>query len=356
MNELSNDDWDLVANADGEISCDAALDLEQPTPDGLRNFVEERYDTNPLQEDSDGDLIADRHEIAFGYIELGTHCGVPVFGTISLQSPFSEFMSEPGDLTWFEQDMDGDGRLNGPSDWDTDGDGMPDGFEYCYGDLLNPSNATDAFGDPDEDGLNNVEEYEVAYTWGPSNFTDPEEFDTDNDGMPDGWEYLSGIHPNDGSNADDDPDFDGYDSDGDGGVRYSDMVGVSTVQSIMVEIGDYVTVNKTIIYVRTVQDSEYVNIPVKTLTAGWVYHINVEVGQEISSRLQDLVIVVEEDERFTNLDEFNARDRDGDGAVDGRSTDPLSPDTDGDGLIDGIEVIGWTIRICLLYTSPSPRD
>ena len=44
---------------------DAALDLEQPTPDGLRNFVEE-YDTNPLQEDSDGDLIADRHEIAFG--------------------------------------------------------------------------------------------------------------------------------------------------------------------------------------------------------------------------------------------------------------------------------------------------
>ena len=98
-------------------------------------------------------------------------------------------------LTWFEQDMDGDGRLNGPSDWDTDGDGMPDGFEYCYGDLLNPSNATDAYGDPDDDGLNNVEEYEVAYTWGPSNFTDPEDFDTDNDGMPDGWEYLSGIHP-----------------------------------------------------------------------------------------------------------------------------------------------------------------
>ena len=114
-------------------------------------------------------------------------------------------MEEAGDLTWFEQDMDGDGRLNGPSDWDTDGDGMPDGFEYCYGDLLNPSNATDAYGDPDDDGLNNVEEYEVAYTWGPSNFTDPEDFDTDNDGMPDGWEYLSGIHPNDGSNADDDP-------------------------------------------------------------------------------------------------------------------------------------------------------
>ena len=28
------------------------------------------------------------------------------------------------------QDMDGDGQMNGPSDWDTDGDGMPDGFEF----------------------------------------------------------------------------------------------------------------------------------------------------------------------------------------------------------------------------------
>ena len=29
-------------------------------------------------------------------------------------------------------DMDGDGFF-GPSDWDTDGDGMPDGFEYYNG-------------------------------------------------------------------------------------------------------------------------------------------------------------------------------------------------------------------------------
>ena len=96
---------------------------------------------------------------------------------------------------------------------------------------------------------------------------------------------------------------------------------------------------------RTVQDSQYVNIPVKTPTEGYVYAINVEVGQEVTSRLQDLAIVVEDHERFTNLDEYNARDRDGDGIVDGRSTDPLVQDTDNDGLIDGIEVIGWTIRV-----------
>ena len=103
--------------------------------------------------------------------------------------------------------------------------------------------------------------------------------------------------------------------------------------------------NKTILWVRTVQNSVYVNIPVKTQTEGWVYEINVDVGDEVLTRTQDLAIIVEQDERFTNLDEYNARDRDGDGITDGRSTNPLVADTDNDGLIDGIEVIGWTIRV-----------
>ncbi len=336
--------WEELGTQFGH-SCDAILDLEQPEPDTLRNFIEERYDTNPLAEDSDNDLVADRYEIAYGSVDLGIHCGVPVFGTLTIQAPFTSVMSGPGDLTWFEQDMDNDGRLNGPGDWDSDGDGMPDGFEYCYNSLLNPANSTDAYGDNDDDGLNNVQEFEVSYAWGASNFTDPLDWDTDNDGMPDGWEYLNGIHPNDGSNADEDPDFDGYDADGDGGVRYKDMIGVTTIHTINVNPGDFVQVNKTILWVRTVVDSNYVNIPVKTETPGWVYHINVEVGDEVTSRLQDLVTVVEQHERFTNLDEYNARDRDGDGIIDGRSTDPLVADTDADGLIDGIEVIGWKIRI-----------
>ena len=343
--------FDEMGNQFGH-SCDALLDLEQPEPDSLRNYVEERYDTNPLAEDSDGDLIADRYEIAFGNIDLSVHCGVTQFGTLTLKAPYHEYMSGPGDMTWFEEDMDGDGRLNGPGDWDSDGDGMPDGYEYCYAldsdskRFLNPANATDAYGDRDEDGLNNVEEYEVAYTWGPENFTSPLLADTDNDGMPDGWEHLSGIHPNDdGANALEDPDFDGYDSDGDGGVRFDELVGVSTIHLISVELGEYVPVNKTILWVRTVQNSVYVNIPVKTQTEGWIYEINVEVGDEVMTRTQDLAIVVEQHERFTNLDEYNARDRDNDGVIDGRSTNPLIADTDNDGLIDGIEVIGWTIRV-----------
>ena len=336
--------WDELGTQFGH-SCDAILDLEKPNPDSLRNYVEEAYDTNPLEEDSDNDLIPDRYEIAYGSVALESHCGIPVFGTLNIDAPYTDLMSGEGDLTWFEKDMDNDGRLNGPGDWDTDGDGMPDGYEYCYNSLLNPANSTDAFGDTDKDGLNNVEEFEVSYSWGAINFTSPLDSDTDNDGMPDGWEHNNGINPKDGSNYDDDPDFDGYDVDKDGGVRYKDMIGVSTIYSINVERGEFVQENKTILWVRTVVDSNYVNIPVKTETAGWVYHINVEVGEEVKSRLQDLVVIVEQNERFTNLDEYNARDRDGDGITDGRSTDPLSADTDADGLIDGIEVIGWKIRI-----------
>ena len=51
--------------------------------------------------------------------------------------------------------------------------------------------------------------------------------------------------------------------------------------------------------------------------------------------------------------EYNARDRDGDGLADGRSTDPLVADTDGDGLRDGIEVMGWEIPVVNVGSSAS---
>jgi len=338
--------WDsLPVGPNGDHSCDSVLDIDKQGPDSLPNFREEIYDTNPLEEDSDGDLIPDRIEVAYGYQQLQVHCGVPPKEDLGMDAPYTEFMDGDGDLRWFNQDMDGDGRLNGPGDWDTDGDGMPDGFEYCYNSLLNPANSTDAYGDIDEDGLNNLEEYEVAYTWGEINFTSPLSVDTDGDLMPDGWEYHSGLNPRDGDDWRHDPDFDGYDADGDGAVRFTELVGISTVESIVVELGDFVQENKTILWIKTVQNSQYVNIPVKTPTTGWVYEIKVEVDQEVTSRLEVLAVVVEEHERFTNRDEYNARDRDGDGNPDGRSTDPLDSDTDNDGLSDGIEVIGWTIRV-----------
>ena len=67
---------------------------------------------------------------------------------------------------------------------DYDNDGMPDEWEVENG--LNPW-IDDSSQDPDEDGLNNLGEYQ--------NGTDPISFDTDNDGIDDGWEVQYGLNP-----------------------------------------------------------------------------------------------------------------------------------------------------------------
>ena len=54
--------WQELANFADQHSCDQVLDFDS---DGLPNYVEERYGTNPLSDDSDGDLIHDDVEIVF---------------------------------------------------------------------------------------------------------------------------------------------------------------------------------------------------------------------------------------------------------------------------------------------------
>lgn len=65
--------------------------------------------------------------------------------------------------------------LKGSSN-DTDGDGMTNAWETSHG--LNPFDPADAGGDPDRDGLTNLAEFRAG--------TDPQEEDTDGDGIPDG--------------------------------------------------------------------------------------------------------------------------------------------------------------------------
>ena len=205
--------------------------------------------------------------------------------------------------SWFYLDDDQDGLLNGPSDWDSDGDGMPDGYEYCYsvlpdvsvisgmglglkqGDVLSPSDPSDGFYDWDDDGLNNVEEYSSALIFGGENFTSPWLEDTDEDGMPDGWETNNGLNPRDGDNGKDDPDKDGFDRDGDGAVVYDELVFNTLVTNIYVQVDDKVDVNQVVAQGQITKAGgqiEYVNL--KSNSAGTVYNIFVNENDVITSR------------------------------------------------------------------------
>ena len=143
-----------------------------------------------------------------------------------------------GDADCSSDDDDGDGLIDEDRNgWDTDGDGMPDGWEVAHNlDPTSNSNMDGTFGDPDGDGLINLYEY-VNPAWntrngstfpptqyfrpGPDNMTfttspcnpmlglgpggcliltaevdgitqtDPQNNDTDSDGLNDSYEALT---------------------------------------------------------------------------------------------------------------------------------------------------------------------
>ena len=309
-------------------------------------------------------------------------------------------------------DADGDGLAYGlefyintqPQDWDSDDDGLPDGWEWKYGlDPLSPNDLNGSTGDPDGDLLTNLNEYlwgipagwddvstptvldngvwwngtvpvsdwdeESAMQIIQGNGTDGADedpagnictngFDDDYDGLVDSADPDFDGDADCASNDDDgdgliDEDVDGWDTDGDGmddgweiafGLDPTDGTG---------QDGAYGDPDND----GLLNLWEYVN-PAWTTRDGSTFPPTqyFQPGPDIGTQTEtpcDPVLslgpggcafLTAEVDSITFTDPFS-NDTDGDGLNDSREalvllTDPTSVDTDRDGIPDGIEVNG----------------
>ncbi len=274
--------------------------------------------------------------------------------------------------------------------FDTDSDGMPDGWEVTY--FLDPLNTSDASGDKDSDGLVNLDEYihgadptdsdsdndtledgEEVHTYGTSptdvdsdgdsigdgeeinthgtdptdsdsdddSLSDDEEIetlgtnpisnDTDGDGMPDGWEVYNLLNPLI-DDSDLDADMDSLSNLGEFEHGTNPNSGDSDSDSL--SDGDEVFTHLT--------DPTRSDTDDDAMPDGW------EVSHGLNPLSDDSAGDLDSDE-LLNLQEFQHNtypevpDSDSDGLTDGEEvhvlgTNPVNDDTDNDGLLDGEEV------------------
>ena len=199
------DDWEIANGLSPfDDTGDNGADGD-PDNDGLTNLGEYENGTRAQEADTDSDGMADGWEVDNGLNPLADDAAADPDG--DGLANIEEYLGADFvvDLTVVPPDW---GDATDPQNSDTDGDGLPDGWERQY-DLDATSDADDdgADGDPDGDGLTNIEERDYL--------TDPRDYDTDNDSLPDGWEVANGLHPLDptGVNgAHGDPDNDGADN------------------------------------------------------------------------------------------------------------------------------------------------
>ena len=297
-NDGMSDGWEVFWGFQPLNSSDATDD---PDNDSLINLYEfdnsrvEGFDdnvysidnitgSNPLLRDTDADLISDGEECVFGE----------------------------------------DGYVTDPSNPDSDGDGMPDGWEMLHG--LDPFDPSDGELDSDNDGWDfdrngTIEQWEKFTNYEEYlNGTDPNNNDTDGDGMFDGWEGYYGLNPRSAEDRDWDSDGDGYDSDKDGELSPDEKF--TNYEEYLMDTNP----------VRADTDGD-------NCTDGWEIYWNENKPVNETRTLNPLDAL----DGFLDYDDDGWEDWEGvqynfpNWREEQADTNPWNPDTDDDGMTDGFE-------------------
>jgi len=212
----SNPDYDNDGLLDGEeyygwFDLNGVFHLTDPKDydsddDGVNDWYEGKEDnvtnsvTDPNDNDTDDDGLLDGCEI-YGLNELEVEMNCNNYVT----NPLNVDTDEDGISDFDEIHANLIGRyFSDPTKVDSDSDGMPDLYELENG--LHPKAQSDGAKDSDCDGVlvqvqgldcvllnensirfTNYQEFLIG--------TDPNDSDSDGDGLPDGWEFFSGLNP-----------------------------------------------------------------------------------------------------------------------------------------------------------------
>ena len=286
-----NDGWEMKYNGSSDadpLSVASASDLNSDTDaDGLSLLEEEEHGTDPGESDTDSDELNDDWEVKYN----GSSGVNPLVAASELD--LNSDADKDGFILSKEEEFGTD-----PENRDTDSDGLSDSWEVKYNgssgvDPLVPASKSDLNSDADGDGLSLSKEEDFR--------TDPEDNDTDGDGLNDGWEVRYA---------------------GSSGVNFLSIASKSELNSDA--DGDGLSLSKEEEYGT---DPEARDTDKDGLNDAW------EVKYYEYSGVDPLSVVFESDLKSdTDMDGLRLSEEEEHG------TDPGDADMDGDGLNDGWEV------------------